>query len=56
MGHSMGGLAVMEFTKRYDEPEIQEMMDRVIIVDIPAESVSSQESGRSTGDMLKRML
>lgn len=32
MGHSMGGLALMEFTKRY--PQMQKYVDRVIIVDI----------------------
>lgn len=34
MGHSMGGLALMGLTKRY--PELQEFVQRVIIIDITA--------------------
>lgn len=39
MGHSMGGLALMEFTKLHHSPAIQEYIDRVIIIDIPTNPV-----------------
>lgn len=39
MGHSMGGLALMEFTKRHSSPAIQGCIDRVIILDIPTNPV-----------------
>jgi alpha-beta hydrolase superfamily lysophospholipase len=55
MGHSMGGMALMEFTKRYYEPEIQSLIDRVIIIDIPAVSINEIDPISSTGTMLKRM-
>lgn len=39
MGHSMGGLVLMEFTKRHFSAAIQECIDRVIIIDIPTNPV-----------------
>jgi hypothetical protein len=51
----MGGMALMEFTKRYYEPEIQSLIDRVIIIDIPAVSINEIDPISSTGTMLKRM-
>ena len=49
MGHSMGGLAVMDFTKRYASPDIQELIDRVIIVDIPASAPKVKDPNNKTG-------
>ena len=56
MGHSMGGLAVMEFTKRYASLDIQQIVDRVIIVDIPASAPKIKDPSNQTGEMLKKML
>lgn len=55
MGHSMGGMALMEFTKRYYEPYTQDLIDRVIIIDIPAVRFKAQDPKNKTGEMLKRM-
>lgn len=55
MGHSMGGMALMEFTKRYHTPSIQNLIDRIIIIDIPATSVSTKPAFRETGDMMKSL-
>lgn len=51
----MGGMALMEFTKRYYEMEIQSLIDRVIIIDIPAVSINEIDPINSTGTMLKKM-
>lgn len=56
MGHSMGGLIMMEFTKRYYEREIQELIDRIIILDIPALPINTAEPEDLIGNMLKRMV
>lgn len=52
----MGGLALLEFTKRYTSPEIQKIVDRVIIIDIPATPIKHYDSFIKTGNMLKKML
>jgi abhydrolase domain-containing protein 11 len=53
MGHSMGGLALMEFTKLH--PEAQKYVDRVIIIDIPSDPVRNYPSFQKTGNMLKAL-
>lgn len=55
MGHSMGGLALMEFTKRHCSTAIQECIDRVIIIDIPTNPVKDYPSYQATGNMLKKL-
>lgn len=53
----MGGMALMEFTKRYDRPEIQAAIDRIIIVDIPTTPIiQASVSYKKTGQMLREML
>lgn len=53
----MGGMALMEFTKRYDRPEVQAAIDRIIIVDIPTTPIiETSVSYKKTGQMLKEML
>lgn len=47
----------MEFTKRYDRPEIQAAIDRIIIVDIPTTPIiQASVSYKKTGQMLREML
>jgi pimeloyl-ACP methyl ester carboxylesterase len=55
MGHSMGGLALMEFTKRHASAKIQAYIDRVIIIDIPTDPVQDYPSYKLTGNMLKSL-
>lgn len=55
MGHSMGGLALMEFTKRHSSAAIQACIDRVIIIDIPTNPVKDYPSYQATGNMLKKL-
>ncbi len=47
---------MMEFTKRYYEREIQELIDRIIILDIPALPINTAEPEDLIGNMLKRMV
>jgi alpha-beta hydrolase superfamily lysophospholipase len=56
MGHSMGGIALMEFTKRYNTPEIQKLIDRIIIVDAPAVAPLAKKHIDNFQGMLKRFL
>ena len=44
MGHSMGGLALMEFTKRYAGLKVQKAIEGVILIDVPASPLSSRPS------------
>jgi pimeloyl-ACP methyl ester carboxylesterase len=53
MGHSMGGLALMEFTKRY--PQMQKYVDRVIIVDISPSKINGDPKWENTKKMLSKM-
>ena len=50
MGHSMGGLALMEFTKKYHQ--IQDIIDRVIIIDVPSTELNKYASYQNTKQML----
>lgn len=50
MGHSMGGMALMALTKKY--PELQEIVERVIIIDIAAKRLSEDLSFKKTKSML----
>jgi pimeloyl-ACP methyl ester carboxylesterase len=56
MGHSMGGLALMQYTKLYASPELQKYIDRVVIIDIPATKLSTRPAQMKTGLMLRKML
>lgn len=51
----MGGLALIEFTKRHHAPEIQAYIDRVIVIDIPSEPVRNYPPYRDAGNMLKAL-
>ena len=55
MGHSMGAIALMEFTKKYSAPEIQKYIDRVILIDISSKPIMRKASFKQTGQMLKDM-
>jgi pimeloyl-ACP methyl ester carboxylesterase len=55
MGHSMGGLALMDFTKRHASAHIQACVDRVIIIDIPSDPVRNYPSYQNTGNMLRSL-
>lgn len=55
IGHSMGALALMEFTKRHHSADIQAFVDRVILIDIPSDPVRNYPSFQSTGNMLKAL-
>ena len=55
MGHSMGAIALMEFTKKYSDPEIQKFIDRVILIDISSRSIIRKASFKQTGQMLRDM-
>lgn len=56
MGHSMGAIALMEFTKKYSTPEVQSFVDRVILIDISSKPIMRKASFKQTGQMLKDML
>jgi pimeloyl-ACP methyl ester carboxylesterase len=49
----MGGLALMEFTKRHHA--VQAFVDQVIIIDIPTDPVRNYPSYQNTGNMLKAL-
>ena len=53
MGHSMGGIALMEFTRKY--PEMQEFVDQVIIVDISSRKIDGDPNWNKTKTMLSKM-
>lgn len=55
MGHSMGAIALMEFTKKYSHPSIQQYIDRVILIDISSKPIMRKASFKQTGQMLKDM-
>jgi len=55
IGHSKGGMALMQFTKSYDSHEIQEFIDRIIIIDIPTTPIEKGLHYRRTGTMLKTL-
>jgi len=55
MGHSMGAIALMEFTKKYSNPDIQKYIDRVILIDISSKPIINKSSFRQTGQMLRDM-
>lgn len=54
MGHSMGGIALMAFTMKY--PELQDYIDRVIIIDIPCKRLHRDPAWIRTSTMLESML
>lgn len=56
MGHSMGAIALMEFTKKYSTPEVQSFVDRVILIDISSKPIMRKASFKQTGQMLRDML
>ena len=45
----------MQFTKSYDSHEIQEFIDRIIIIDIPTTPIEKGLHYRRTGTMLKTL-
>jgi hypothetical protein len=51
----MGGIALMEFTKRYNNELIQSFIDRVILIDISCKPIMRKASYRQTGQMLRDM-
>ena len=53
MGHSMGALALMEFTKRYTDQSVQNVVQRIILIDIPSDSLTNYASFQNTGKMLR---
>ncbi len=55
MGHCMGGIALMEFTKKYSSPAIQSYIDKVIIIDISSKPIMRKASFKQTGQMLRDM-
>lgn len=56
MGHSMGAIALMEFTKKYSSQEVQSFVDRVILIDISSKPIMRKASFKQTGQMLRDML
>lgn len=55
MGHSMGAIALMEFTKKYSSQAIQAFIDRVILIDISSRPIMRKASFKQTGQMLRDM-
>jgi pimeloyl-ACP methyl ester carboxylesterase len=54
MGHSMGAMALMAFTEKY--PQMQEFVDRVILIDINCAPRKEDKGVANTGAMLRSML
>jgi hypothetical protein len=48
----MGGIALMEFTKRFFAEDIQAAIDRIVIVDIPTTPIIQTINYPKTGKML----
>ena len=55
LGHSMGGQALMQFTKRYDSSEIQSTIDRIVIIDIPTTPIMNGLNYKKTRDMIHNL-
>ena len=53
MGHSMGGIALMELTRKY--PEMQDFIDQIIIVDISCRKIDGDPNWNKTVNMLSKM-
>lgn len=45
-------MALMQFTKDYDSAEIQECIDRIVIVDIPTTPIGKGLNYRKTGKLI----
>lgn len=53
MGHSMGAMALMKFTQKY--PNIQDAINRVILIDIFCYPQKSDKTINTTDKMLANM-